>query len=226
MTNTPDTANPSDSATLIEPRRDYTADTLRLSDLAGDPIQQFTQWLQDARDHKILDATAMMLSTADSSGQPHSRVVLLKRFDASGFVWYTYQQSDKARQLTENPKAALLFYWCALERQVRIEGSVTKLDPAEADDYFYSRPEGSRFSAAASKQSQPVDNRDVLEQRVARLHEQHPDGNVPRPAEWGGYRLTPQRLEFWQGRADRLHDRFVFEQPSASSAWSVSRIQP
>jgi len=211
---------------LIEPRRDYTADTLRRSDLADTPVKQFTQWLQDARDRKILDATAMMLSTADSTGQPHSRVVLLKHFDDDGFVWYTYQESDKARQLAENPKASILFYWCALERQVRIEGTVEKLDPSLADEYFYSRPEGSRFSAAASIQSQPVDNRDILEQRVAELHEKHPDGNVPRPSAWGGYRLVPHRLEFWQGRADRLHDRFIFENQQGDTSWSVHRIQP
>ena len=211
---------------LIEPRRDYTADTLRRDDLADGPILQFTHWLQDARDQKILDATAMTLCTADKTGQPHARVVLLKKFDDNGFVWYTYQESDKARQLSENPKASLLFYWCALERQVRIEGTVTKLDPAEADEYFYSRPEGSRFSAAASIQSQPVDNRDILEQRVAQLHEQHPDGNVPRPDAWGGYRIVPHRLEFWQGRADRLHDRFIFERANFNDPWSIGRIQP
>ena len=220
MSNEPGTAE------LIEPRRDYTADTLRRSDLADTPFKQFTRWLQDARDHKILDATAMMLSTADSNGQPHSRVVLLKHFDESGFIWYTYQESDKAHQLSENPKASLLFYWCALERQVRIEGIVEKLDPTHADDYFYSRPEGSRFSAAASIQSQPVDNRDILEQRVAKLHEEYPDGNVPRPAVWGGYRIVPHRLEFWQGRADRLHDRFIFEREGADASWSIFRIQP
>ena len=218
--------NSKSNADLIEPRRDYTADTLRREQLADDPFKQFTRWLQDARDKKILDATAMTLSTADSSGQPHSRVVLLKKFDQNGFIWYTYQESDKARQLAENPKAALLFYWCALERQVRIEGSVEKLDPAEADDYFYSRPEGSRFSAAASTQSQPVDNREVLEKRVAELHTQYPDGNVPRPEVWGGYRIVPQRLEFWQGRADRLHDRFVFERSNPEASWSIGRIQP
>ena len=218
--------NPTDTASLIEPRRDYTADTLRRADLAEDPFQQFTHWLQDARDKKILDATAMMLSTADVSGQPHSRVVLLKQFDKDGFIWYTYQESDKARQLAENPKASLLFYWCALERQVRIEGTVEKLDPSDADSYFYSRPEGSRFSAAASIQSQPVENREILENRVQQLHKEHPDGNVPRPAVWGGYRIVPQRLEFWQGRADRLHDRFIFERENPRAAWSIFRIQP
>lgn len=211
---------------LIEPRRDYTADTLRRKDLADNPFSQFTHWLQDARDKKILDATAMMLSTADSTGQPHSRVVLLKNFDENGFVWYTYQESDKAQQLAENPKASLLFYWCALERQVRIEGTVVKLDPTDADEYFYSRPEGSRFSAAASVQSKPVENREILEQRVADLHKQFPDGNVPRPEVWGGYRIVPHRLEFWQGRADRLHDRFIFERTSVDAAWTTFRIQP
>lgn len=211
---------------LIEPRRDYTAATLRRSDLHDDPTSQFAHWLQDARDRQILDATAMTLCTADSEGQPHSRIVLLKKFDEQGFTWYTYQESDKARQLQQNPKAALQFYWCALERQVRIEGVVEKLDPANADEYFYSRPDGSRFSAAASIQSAPVANREVLEQKVARLQEQYPDGNVPRPAVWGGYRIRPHRFEFWQGRADRLHDRFVFARPSPDTDWSVQRISP
>lgn len=218
-------SNPA-AASLIEERRDYTASTLRSENLSSSPVTQFAQWLQDARDEKILDATAMMLSTSDSTGQPHSRVVLLKNFDDEGFVWYTYQESDKARQIQENPKASILFYWCALERQVRIEGTVEKLDPADADEYFYSRPEGSRFSAAASVQSSPVDNREVLEQRVLELHKQYPDGNVPRPAVWGGYRLRPHRLEFWQGRADRLHDRFIFERSSVNTNWSIQRISP
>lgn len=221
--NTENSSNPAD---LIEARRDYTASTLRRCDLAANPISQFTQWLQDARDQKILDATAMSLSTVDGDGQPHSRIVLLKSFDEQGFVWYTYQQSDKAQQLEDNPKAALLFYWCALERQVRIEGHVEKLDPVYADDYFYSRPEGSRFSAAASVQSKPISGRDVLEARVEQLRKQYPDGNVPRPEVWGGYRIKPRRIEFWQGRADRLHDRFVFEQAELDTNWSINRISP
>ena len=215
-----------DPAMLIEERRDYTASTLRRADLAEDPISQFTHWLQDARDAKIKDATAMMLSTADADGQPHSRVVLLKHFDTEGFSWYTYQESDKARQLAANPKASLLFYWCGLERQVRIEGLVEKLDPTNAESYFQSRPEGSRFSAAASIQSAPVANREVLEKRVAELHREHPNGNVPRPEAWGGYRIRPHRLEFWQGRADRLHDRFIFERDSEATDWAVERISP
>ena len=213
---------------LIEERRDYTADTLRRGDLAPAPLAQFTQWLKDARALKIIDATAMTVSTADATGQPHSRIVLLKDFDDQGFVWYTYQASDKARELAENNRASILFYWCLLERQVRIEGRVERLNPADADAYFYSRPEGSRFSAAASVQSAAVANRDVLEARVAELHKQYPDGNVPRPEVWGGYRLTPHRFEFWQGRADRLHDRFIYtrEADSNNSNWQIERLSP
>ncbi len=212
---------------LIEARRDYTANSLRRENLASTPLDQFTQWLQEARDAKLIDATAMVVATASANGQPHSRVVLLKQFDESGFVWYTYQDSDKGQQIAENPQASILFYWKELERQVRIEGAVTKLDPSLADEYFYSRPEGSRFSAAASVQSQPVENRGVMEERVTKLHEQHPDGNVPRPAVWGGYLLMPVRLEFWQGRADRLHDRFIYTRDNATNQnWDISRLQP
>jgi len=212
---------------LIEARRDYVANSLRRENLANTPLEQFSHWLQEARDAKLIDATAMVVATASADGQPHSRVVLLKQFDETGFIWYTYQDSDKGQQIAENPKASILFYWKELERQVRIEGAVTKLDPSLADDYFYSRPEGSRFSAAASVQSQPVEDRSVLEARVAALHTEHPDGNVPRPAVWGGYQLNPVRLEFWQGRADRLHDRFIYTRNDATlNDWSVSRLQP
>jgi len=212
---------------LIEARRDYTANTLRRNDLSLKPTDQFTQWLADARAAKLIDATAMVVATADNRGQPHSRVVLLKHFDEAGFVWYTYQDSDKGQQIAENPKASILFYWRELERQVRIEGSVTKLDPTLADEYFYSRPEGSRFSAAASVQSQVVDNRQVLEDRVTKLHSEHPDGHVPRPDPWGGYQLIPLRFEFWQGRADRLHDRFIYTRKNESvSDWGIARLQP
>ena len=219
---------------LIEPRRDYTADTLRREHLADDPVAQFRHWLADARKAKLIDATAMHLSTVDEDARPHSRIVLLKRFDDAGFVWYTYQDSDKGRQLAARPFAALLFYWSTLERQVRIEGRVETLDPAEAEDYFQSRPSGSRFSAAASEQSEPVADRGVLEARVAALHESHPDAQVPRPAIWGGYRLVPDRYEFWQGRADRLHDRFEFATQGVgrrgdaigNEGWSVARLQP
>jgi len=211
---------------LIEPRRDYTANTLSRSELHDSPVEQFRHWMQHARDAKILDASAMALATADKLGQPHVRIVLLKAFDQNGFNWYTYQQSDKGAQLAANAQASLLFYWRELERQVRIEGRVTRLDPADADDYFYSRPEGSRFSAAASVQSEPVSNRAELERKVAELHKQHPDGQVPRPDVWGGYSLKPARFEFWQGRADRLHDRFVYLRDGDSTQWQTQRLSP
>lgn len=215
---------------LIEARRDYSAGTLSSAQLAESPIEQFRHWMQDARDAKILDATAMAVATADKQGQPHVRIVLLKKFDASGFVWYTYQASDKGKQLAENPQASILFYWRELERQVRIEGPVSKLDPNDADEYFYSRPEGSRFSAAVSIQSEPVANRAVLENKVAELHRQYPDGNVPRPDIWGGYKLSPTRFEFWQGRDDRLHDRFIYtpdnESAPGSNSWHTQRLSP
>lgn len=214
------------SEDLIEPRRDYNANTLSQSELNASPIEQFSIWLQHARDAKILDATAMAVSTADKLGQPHSRIVLLKRFDENGFVWYTYQESDKGAELAENPRASILFYWRELERQVRIEGSVVKLDPADADEYFYSRPEGSRFSAAASIQSAPVANRAELEDKVAALHKQFPDGNVPRPEVWAGYALQPARFEFWQGRSDRLHDRFIYLKNANKDQWQTQRISP
>ncbi len=210
---------------IIEPRRDYTTDTLSSEQLAGSPVEQFRVWMQQARDANIIDASAMALATADQSGQPHVRIVLLKKFDEAGVVWYTYQESDKGAQLAQNPQASVLFYWCQLERQVRIEGTVKKLPQSDGDEYFYSRPEGSRFSAAASIQSTPVKNRQVLESKVAELHKQYPDGNVPRPSVWGGYLLEPSRYEFWQGRADRLHDRFIYTQ-STPGQWQTQRLSP
>ena len=208
-----------------EESRQYRANTLSRSQLLAKPMAQFDHWLADARAAKLIDATAMNLSTVGSDNQPHSRIVLLKNTSEDGFTWYTYQESDKGQQLQQNPKACLLFYWRELERQVRVEGSVVKLDPANADEYFYSRPEGSRFSAAASIQSSPVENRAQLEQRVAQLHEEYPDGNVPRPSVWGGYLLQPARFEFWQGRDDRLHDRFIYT-PNEQGEWMVQRLSP
>lgn len=210
---------------LIEPRRDYSSDTLSRSQLASSPIEQFKNWLADARAAKLIDATAMVLSTAGSDNQPHSRVVLLKDIDDSGFSWFTDQQSNKGQELDANPRASLLFYWRELERQVRVEGTAQKLTDEAADTYFYKRPEGSRFSAAASHQSQAVDNRDALAAVVKALHEKHPDGAVPRPDRWGGYRLMPTRFEFWQGRDDRLHDRFIYTAGS-NSDWHTQRLSP
>ena len=218
----------STEAGLIEPRRSYVTGTLSRMQLNSDPITQFEHWLGDARAAKLIDATAMVLSTVNPNGHPTSRVVLLKGIGPAGFTFYTNHHSSKGLQLKTNPNAALLFYWQKLERQVRIQGTVTQLPASDADEYFYSRPEGSRFSAAASAQSTPVNNRAELEQAVASLKIQHPDGNVPRPNNWGGYCLKPDYLEFWQGRDDRLHDRFIYErdQGDSDSAWTVQRLSP
>ena len=221
---------------LIEARRQYEHASLSREQLHSDPIAQFENWLKQAREAKLIDATAMALTTVDSSHRPHTRMVLLKQFDSGGFVWFTDQSSAKGQQLTANAHACILFFWRELERQVRIEGQVEKLEAGAADEYFYSRPDGSRFSAASSNQSTFVENRQQLEQQVADLHKQYPDGNVPRPERWGGYRLVPDYFEFWQGRNDRLHDRFCYQttdtNPDATSdtasapTWAVSRMSP
>ena len=166
----------------------------------------------------------MTLATATAQGMPSVRIVLLKHFDADGFCWYTDKSSQKGAELAANPQASLLFYWRELERQVRISGVVEALEDRFNDEYFHSRPEDSRFSAAASQQSQPVEARDTLKARIAELRRQHPDGDVPRPAQWGGYRLRAQQIEFWQGRENRLHDRFRFTREAAG--WLIERLQP
>ena len=166
----------------------------------------------------------MTLATADADGQPSARIVLLKHFDAEGLCWYTDSRSHKGRDLAENPRAALLFYWPETERQVRIEGGVHALPGELADEYFAQRPAGSRMAAVASLQSHPVDNREALEQRVTELERQYPDGNVPRDPAWIGYRLTPDLFEFWQGRASRLHDRFTYHHNGEH--WEITRLMP
>ena len=163
----------------------------------------------------------MTLATADLSGYPSARIVLLKAFDARGFTWFTNYQSEKGRQLDDNPQAELLFYWKALERQVRIRGKVARVSREESVEYFKSRPLGSQIGAVASEQSHPIAGRELLEQRVEQLSEQ---GSVDCPEHWGGFRLVPERFEFWQGRASRLHDRFRFT--ATDTGWHIERLQP
>lgn len=206
-------------------RRPYRQSALRRTDLAADPLDQFAGWLQAALDEEAIDATAMTLATASPQGAPSARIVLLKHFDAQGYCWYTDCRSRKGAELAANPQAALLFHWRDFERQARIAGRVEKLPAAQSDVYFQSRPEASRFAAAASVQSAPVANRDALQRQVERLRRRHPDGAVPRPAPWGGYRLRPAEYEFWQGREGRLHDRFRYVR-AADGAWTVQRLQP
>lgn len=205
-------------------RREYVAPPLRRHALRTDPLEQFEAWFGEALDAGIEDANAMALATAGGDGQPQVRIVLLKHFDADGFCWYTDYRSAKGQELAANPRASCLFHWRELHRQVRLAGPVERLDARAATEYFDSRPLDSRLSAAASHQSAPVTRRAELEARVAQLRQAHPDGHIPRPAEWGGYRLRPQCYEFWQGREGRLHDRFRYRW--RDGAWLVDRLQP
>jgi len=209
---------------LNDVRRDYEAHNISRKDMDSDPVVQFGSWLQRARDLELLDATAMTLATADLEGKPSARIVLLKHVDADGFTWYTDSRSLKGRQIDANPNAALLFHWRDLSRQVRVHGRVELLPADDADKYFQMRPEGSRYSAAASRQSAEVESRSHLEDEVLRLRAAYPDGDVPRPDGWLGYRLAPEYFEFWQGQSNRLHDRIVYTQ--TEGAWVMTRISP
>jgi len=206
-------------------RREYVAAGLNRSDLTTDPLEQFGLWMQQALEVYPDDATSMTLATAGADGWPSARIVLLKRFDTDGFCWFTDYRSDKGEQLRQNPKAELLFYWRGLERQVRIRGRVERLDYSQGETYFHERPRGSQLSAAASHQSQPIDHRATLEQRVAELAQQCEASEIPCPSTWGGYRLIPEVYEFWQGRENRLHDRFRYRLDTETH-WQIERLQP
>ncbi len=196
---------------------------LREKDLDPDPLSQFGAWFDEVLRSGIALPNAMTLATATREGTPSARTVLLKGFDARGFVFYTHYRSRKGRELEENPRAMLLFCWEELERQIGIEGSVTRVSSAESDDYFHSRPLGSRLSATISPQSEVVAGRDALEDRLEEASKRY-GGLPPRPADWGGYRLAPERFEFWQGRKDRLHDRLCYRR--AAGAWKIERLAP
>jgi len=205
-------------------RRDYMQRGLVETDLAPDPFQQFARWFQDALGcPAILEANAMVLSTVSPEGKPHARYVLLKGFDANGFVFFTNYGSEKSRDLAEKPLAALTFGWIELERQVRIEGKVSKTPRSAVEDYFQTRPRGSRLGAWASSQSEVIPNRAILEERLAEADARFP-GEVPAPETWGGYLVTPDLFEFWQGRTNRLHDRLRYRKDD--SGWIIERVAP
>ncbi|MGE0621314.1 MAG: pyridoxamine 5'-phosphate oxidase [Pseudomonadales bacterium] len=205
-------------------RREYREGILSRDRLPADPLELFGDWLDQAIASGATDATAMALATATPDGVPSVRIVLLKEHGPDGFVWFTDYGSRKGRDLAANPVASLVFHWREFSHQVRISGAVARLDRARSETYFASRPADSRFSAAASDQSQPVSDRETLEARVAELRRQYPDGQVPMPEDWGGYVLTPQTMEFWQGREGRLHDRFLYTRTAAG--WRIDRLQP
>jgi pyridoxamine 5'-phosphate oxidase len=205
-------------------RMEYGKAGLAEADVDPDPILQFGRWFEQATHAGLLEPTAMTLATATRDGRPSARMVLLRGFDQRGFVFYTNYESRKGAELAENPRAALVFWWGELERQVRIEGRVERASRSESEAYFHSRPPGSQLSAAASPQSQVIDGRAALEERVARLAADHPDGEVPLPGFWGGYRLAPEVVEFWQGRPNRLHDRLRYRRDGAR--WRIERLAP
>jgi pyridoxamine 5'-phosphate oxidase len=206
-------------------RTDYSIDGLRRKDLAADPLDQFQVWLQQAIDKKVLEPTSMTLSTVSEFGSPSSRIVLLKKADTRGFAFFTNYESRKGTQILKNPNAALNFFWKELQRQVCVEGKITKLSREESKEYYSKRPRGSRLGAWVSKQSQVVENRDILDQEMGRLEEKYPDNNIPLPDYWGGYVLAPHRIEFWQGRPNRVHDRLVYSKADDRS-WSLDRLSP
>ncbi|HZX07984.1 pyridoxamine 5'-phosphate oxidase [Kribbella sp.] len=210
---------------LAEMRETYGLGELLESQVAADPVVQFETWLDQARQAGLAEPNAMVLATADADGRPSARTVLLKRVDERGFVFYTNQQSRKAEDLAANPHCALVFPWHAMERQVRVEGTVTKLPTDEVDEYFASRPRGSQLGAWASQQSQPVASREELDLQYASYERQWPEGTeISTPYFWGGYLVTPEAFEFWQGRTGRLHDRLAYRR--TNSSWALSRLQP
>lgn len=206
-------------------RRNYSRESLSEQDVMADPIDQFEHWFRQAMDSELPEPNAMILASASTGGQPSIRTMLLKGFDHQGFVFYTNYSSRKGNELDANPQAALLFLWLELERQVRIEGSVERVSQEESLAYFQSRPRGSQIGAWASPQSQIITGRDILEAKVAELTEtfKH-DEILPLPPYWGGYRLRPDRIEFWQGRESRLHDRVLFTR--AELGWTIERLAP
>lgn len=210
---------------LASIRRDYETGALHRRHLDPDPFKQFERWLSDAIAAEQIEPTAMTIATATSDGRPSARIVLLKGVDAGGFVFFTNYLSQKGREIEANPIVELLFFWDKLERTVRVHGTVTRTSRAESEAYFRQRPKRSQIGAAASNQSEVVADREVLEQRFAELEKQYENSDVPAPPHWGGFRVMPETIEFWQGRRSRLHDRLRYRRDEAG-AWVIERIAP
>lgn len=210
---------------IADLRKEYKKRTLLESDINADPFIQFTSWWNDALRSEIEEINAMTLATADLNAVPSARIVLLKEFSEKGFVFFTNYNSHKGNELDKNPNACLVFFWKELERQVRVSGKVKKTDAIESDEYFGSRPEGSRIGAWASPQSSVIASREVIEQNSTSYQEKYAGGNIPRPPHWGGYIVIPGVIEFWQGRPNRLHDRIQYTLKE-NKVWKIERLAP
>jgi len=215
-----------DKNTLQGLREDYRKSTLEEKDASDNPFTQFANWFKEALNAQISEPNAMVVATANKDGFPSARVVLLKGFDEKGFIFYTNYKSQKAKELLENPQCALVFNWLELERQIRIEGIAEKISPEDSTAYFHKRPKKSQIGAWASPQSQIIQTRDILEDNVKSLNAEYMDlEKLPRPDHWGGFRINATRIEFWQGRSSRLHDRLNY-QKSTSNTWKRTRLAP
>lgn len=212
-------------ADLADIRREYGQGELTRKDLNADPILQFDSWFKQAQQSDIKDPSAMSLATADASGEVSIRTVLLKIYDQQGFVFFTNYESAKARQISENPKVALLFPWLNLDRQVKIRGIAHRISTQESIKYFLTRPRGSQLGAWVSQQSSVISSRAFLLAKLNEIKQRFADGDITLPEFWGGYRIVPESIEFWQGQPDRLHDRFRYQRQSDNS-WEIERLAP
>lgn len=213
-----------DETNLADLRRDYSREELSRSSVAADPFEQFGKWMKEALQAAVIEPTAMVVSTVSSNGQPSSRTVLLKGFDHDGFVFFTNYESRKGREIAENPHVSLMFHWPDLERQILISGTAAKASRERSETYFVTRPRESQIGAWASRQSSVLSSRAELEERIQEVRTKFGEGDIACPPNWGGYCVVPHRIEFWQGRKSRLHDRLVYE--LEAGGWTIVRLAP